>query len=231
MSRASTTGRSGTRSIMSGWRRRGAARGRAWAPAVSEAVGATARFADVWQAAGSPSDVRATLLLAGIMALASTGPALGDPGVPAASLTISAEARPDGLELRLDGAAPMPAAVFQRGGVLWVLCGGGPGEIAGWPGLAGPELAAWLQPLAAERMAATQVLRFALPRPEPDGGFACGRRTRLGLRPSRTTRFRARSSAARWRLRPTAGCSTSSIPHRAAGWASCSPPRAACGRR
>lgn len=120
--------------------------------------------------------MRAALLAGLVAAVAWLGPPLPGPsaleshqGAAAAAtgepaVTISAEARPEGLELRLDGAAPIPAAVFQRGGVLWVLVAGGHGEIAVGPSLERPDVAVWLTPIASEPAGRRHMLRLALRR-------------------------------------------------------------------
>jgi hypothetical protein len=111
--------------------------------------------------------VRAALLAGLVMAaslvIGSAHAASTAHGTPA--VTLSAAVGSDGLELRLDTATPIPIAVFQRGGTLWVLVAAGPGEVAGWPSLARGGLAGWLEPLTSEPADGARLLRFALSRP------------------------------------------------------------------
>ena len=86
------------------------------------------------------------------------------------------------MELRLDGTAARPMAVFQRGAVLWVLLDIGAREIVGLPSLERPDVAGWLAPIGASRPMHVRSLRFALHRPAKVQAVAsaAGWRIRLG---------------------------------------------------
>jgi hypothetical protein len=84
---------------------------------------------------------------------------------PALRVVLAAEAAADRLELRFGWEGVVPAAVFVRGGVLWALFGAGHVRSEGWPALARPEVAAWLDPLASESLGGAHAFRFALRRP------------------------------------------------------------------
>ena len=91
--------------------------------------------------------------------------AVGDPISSAAGVTVAAVSHPGELEIGFRWNRAVPAAMFERGGQLWVVFPDGDAAVAGWRSLARAEVTAWLEPVATTAGGGTRVFRFRLPRP------------------------------------------------------------------
>ena len=77
---------------------------------------------------------------------------------------VAAMRSPAGIDISFRWSGPVPAAVFQQGGVLWAVFGAANAEVAGWRSLARPELADWLEPETTRNVGAARLFRFKLRR-------------------------------------------------------------------
>jgi hypothetical protein len=78
---------------------------------------------------------------------------------------VSAQDAGDALELAFAWDRAVPAAVLERGGMVWVLFGAGTAQVEGWDALARPELAGWLAPALSEQEGDVRLFALALQRP------------------------------------------------------------------
>ncbi|MFO1072154.1 MAG: hypothetical protein U1E17_05595 [Geminicoccaceae bacterium] len=106
-------------------------------------------------------------------------PAAGPPPV----INVTGRGDADGAELRIAWPEAVPAAVFQRAGVLWTVFAAPPGTLQGWDKLAAPVLGGWLAPIEQRRAGELQLFRLELRRPARVTAERDGSAWRIGVAP------------------------------------------------
>ena len=94
-------------------------------------------------------------------------PSIPEPaaGPPAPLVNLTGTGETGGAELRIAWPQPVPAAVFQRAGVLWAVFAAPTALVEGWDRLTPTALGGWLAPLEQRRLGDLQLFRLELLRP------------------------------------------------------------------